>query len=251
MKSILRSTLLPLHLTFLVASASAAVYTSGHGDLGVGYAAGEFDLHVHLHQGAVVDGSPLLTDTEFEAGDIHIFVPNPSVPRPGNPAFNALGITSGQPLWFLPKSQVPTKPFLGIASEELTPADWTGNIQLRLTAVSGSGVDAGGFVTLWDTDTFGEPEFLWTSFGGLDATDTLTSITGSHAHFNFGFTKPGLYDLTVEATGLHKVDGAISTTGTFQFAVVTPVPEPTTGLWGLTMLGFAATSRLRRRPDTV
>jgi len=234
-------------------AASAALYTTGHGDLGIAYDAGAFDLHVHLHSGAVVDGVALAADDEYAPGDLHVYVPNPSVNRPANAAFAPIGVAAGQPFWFLPATQDPAKPFFGVGAEELTASEWTGNIQLRLMAISGSGVNAGGQVSLWNTGTFGELNFLWSSVDGLTAADTLGVIPGSHAHYNIAFTKPGFYDLTVQATGTNTVDGLVTSSATYQFAVVnipTPVPEPTTGLWGLVAFGFAATSRLRR-PATV
>lgn len=234
-----------------LSAAKGAIYTTGHGDIGIAYEAGEFDLHVHLHSGAVVDGVTLGADAEYETGDLYVYVPNPSISRPGSSAFDPIGITAGQPLWLIPAVQDPDKPFFGVGAEELTAAEWTGNIQLKLTAISGSGADAGGEISLWNNDTFGSPNFYWSSVDGLSIADTLSVIPGSHAHYNIAFTQPGIYDVTVEATGTNVDDGLIFGTATYQFAVAaTPVPEPTTGFWGLTALGLAGARRFRntRRP---
>lgn len=249
MKHRLLIALAPLSSCILaLSSASGAVFTSGHGDLGIAYDAGEFDLHVHLHEFAVVDGVPVgPAEAEYAPGDLYINVPGPSVNRPGSATFAPIGVSAGQPFWFLPAVEDIDKPFFGAGAEELDPGDWTGPISLKLTGVAGSGVTAGGFVSLWETDLFGDKTFFWSSVDGLTGADLLPVLAGSHAHYNFAFTQPGLYDLTVEASGLHDGDGLITSSATYQFAVVTAVPEPTTGFWGLVALGLAGVRRFRTR----
>ncbi len=248
MKRIFTVSSLVVGLTVLTPlGASAALYTSGHGDLGIAYDAGSFDLHVHLHEFAVVDGSPLgVGGAEYAPDDITVVVPNPSAARPGSSTWAPLGISAGQPFWFLPAVQDVNKPFFGIGSEELNPGDWTGNISLKLTAVSGTGVTAGGFVSLWDTDVFGDKQFHWTSADGLDGTDELSVLPGSHGHYNWAFTKAGTYDLTVEASGLNVDDGPVTASATYHFEVA-PVPEPATAFTGLACIAAAALGRRRRQ----
>jgi surface-anchored protein len=226
--------------------ASAALYTKGHGDLGIAYDAGLWDLHVHLHQFAVVDGITLGADTEYAPGDITIAVPNPSVARPGSSTWAPLGISAGQPFWFLPAVQDVNKPFVGFGAEELDPLDWTGNISLKMTGISGSGVTAGGFMSMWDTDVFGDKTFHWTSANGIDGTDVYELLPGSHGHGNYAFTKAGTYDVTIEAIATHVTDGVIVGSATYHFEVA-PVPEPATTFTGLACIGIAALRRNRAR----
>lgn len=248
MKRLIISSILTLGITAHLTAPSRAslVYSKGHADFGVAYDAGQFDLHFHAHQFAVIDGVTLGADAEDAPDEIVTLVPAPSVNRPAGASWAPLGIASGQPFWFLPQVQDVNKPFLGLATEELNPADWTGPISLKLTAVSGTGVAAGGFVSLWDTDVFGDKTFYWTSADGLGASDKVDLVAGSHSHYNYAFTKAGTYDFTLEATGLHNVDGLITSSATYSFDVA-PVPEPTTGIIGLAGLGVAALSRRRRR----
>lgn len=248
MKNIHAISLLTLGFAACVPSSAVAalIYSKGHADIGVAYDAGQFDLHVHAHPNAVINGSPVGVDTEYEPGEVLTLVPPPSANRPASATWDPLGIAAGQPFWFLPKSEDPNKPFLGLATEELTPSDWTGPISLRLTAVSGSGVTAGGFVSLWDTDLFGDKTFFWTSADGLAATDKVDLLVGTHSHFNLAFTKAGTYDLLLEATGMHVMDGLITSSAAYSFDVA-PVPEPTTGIIGLAGLAVATLSRRRRR----
>jgi surface-anchored protein len=234
-------------LATLPASA-ALLYTQGHGDIGIAYdaVARVLDLHIHLHQFAVVGGIPLATDTEYQPNEITIAVPNPSVPRPASLSFSPIGIAPGQPMWFLPLTQDVNKPFLGVGAEELDQADWTGNVSLKLTGISGTGVTAGGFFSLWKTDDFGDKTFNWASADGLSASDILDVIPGSHAHYSMAFTKAGTYDITVEASATHVDGDEIVGSATYSFEVV-PVPEPATTFIGMACIGIATLRRSRRQ----
>ena len=225
---------------------AALMYSQGHADIGVGYEAGAFDLHFHAHSGAVIDGSPLGADTEYEADEVITLVPyNPADIRPAGAAFNPIGVSAGTPIWLLPQAEDINKPFLGIATEELDPGDWLSNISIRLTGISGSGVTAGGDFSLYTTDSFNVPTFYWTSSDGLDLTDLLEVPAGEHNHFWYAFTQAGTYDITLEVSGTHALDGLVTQSATYTFEVA-PVPEPTTALVGIGTLGFAAFSRRRR-----
>lgn len=219
---------------------SAAVYSAGHGDLGIAYDAGAFDLHLHLHAGAVVDGVTTATDTEFASDGALVYVPNPSVARPASAAFNFTGTTAGSPLWFLPLQQDIAKPFFGIGSEELTNTDWVGNLSLKLVGVNGPGQ-----VSMWATDTFGSPVVAFSSVDGLTGADTYSTIPGSHGHQNIAFTAEGIYALTVRVEGTHVIDGFKQAEATYYFGV-NAVPEPSD--YGLMVAGaLAGFAVLRRR----
>ena len=153
-------------------------------------------------------------------------------------------------MWFLPQTADVNKPFFGVGAEELVPADWTGNVSLKLTGISGTGVTAGGFFSLWETAGFGDQTFHWASADGLSGSDILAVIPGSHAHYNWGFTKAGTYDITVEARATHVLDGVIDGeivgSATYSFEVV-PVPEPATTFIGMACIGIATLRRSRRQ----
>jgi surface-anchored protein len=212
-------------LPLLIASASAlaaqaqTVISSGHVDLGIAYESGNWDLHVHQE---------IPTEAEFEPHEVILQVgAGAQTSIPANPNFSFLG-NSGDPIWILPKSEDPELLFLGIGAEELDPADWTGNITLSLGAVNGPGQ-----FSIWDTDLFGNPLVLMNSGDGIDATDRLEVIPGSHAHFFYGFSAPGDYSVTFQALGIF--DGLETASGpvTYQFSVV---PEP--GAIALLLLGL-------------
>lgn len=203
--------------------AHAQTYISdGHVDIGVGYVAGEFDLHVHQELPIAAEYAP--EEAIFLVGSAA------SVTSPGG-AFSSLLGPAGSPAWVIPTSQVTGLPFIGFGTEELTDTDWLGNISLKLTAVNGPGA-----FSIWSVGSFGTPTVLASNSDGLTSNDQLSLIPGSHGHFNIGFTQPGAYEVTFEAAGVHATDGAkLSTPATYRFEVV---PEPSS--WALLGLGTAA-----------
>jgi surface-anchored protein len=221
--------------------AQSFVYSAGHGDIGLAYDAGALELHGHIHAGSVVDGVALGADAEFAPSGFTILVPDPSISRPSGSAWDFIGTAAGSPIWFLPQSQDASKPFLGIGSEELDPGDWTGFLSITLNSVSGP-----GRFSVWQNGTFGDPSVRMSTADGISGTDRILLSAGGHAHYNFGFTAPGLYEVTFTASGVHAVDGTVSDTGTFVFAVQA-VPEPSEyALFaGIAGLAFAAWRRRR------
>jgi surface-anchored protein len=222
---------------FVLAAAGAVavhaqtVISSGHVDIGIAYESGAWDLHVHQEEP---------TEAEYEPGDVLFQVAAAAQTTvPSDPDFSFLG-NPGDPIWILPKSEDPNLVFLGIGAEELDPLDWTGNITLSLEAVTGPGQFA-----IWDTDLFGDPLVLMNSRDGLDVSDQLEVIPGSHAHFFYGFSAPGDYSVTFEASGILQGLNTASGPVTYQFSVV---PEP--GATALLLLGLGGTmlaARHRRK----
>lgn len=204
----------------------------GHVDIGLEYEDGEIEIHIHD------EGS----DTEYSAAEA-VLVVNPSAQTasPGGNFEPYLG-SAGTPFWLLGTSPQPDVIFLGFATEELSAADWIGDITLTLTSVDGPGE-----FSLWSVDSFGEPTFLMSSTDGIAAEDSLTLGLETHVHFNLGFTEPGDYLIGFQASGMHATDGLVSSDPTsvaFQI-----VPEPQT--WALMILGTGAlawTLRRQRRP---
>ena len=217
----------------------AALYTSGHGDIGIAYDAGALEPHVHLHDGTVVNGMPVNNPPdgeEYAPEDIVMFVSNPSVARPAGAQWDFIGTSASNPVWFLPQTEDVNKPWLGIASEELDPLDWTGPLTITLTGVSGP-----GDFSLYNTDVFGVPTVRMASSNGITGADVVSHAAGSHYHANYAFTAPGMYEVTFLISGTHSTDGAVSASATYTFGVT--VPEPGSAALGL----LAAATLLRRR----
>ncbi|MFP4156588.1 MAG: choice-of-anchor M domain-containing protein [Opitutales bacterium] len=232
--------------TLLVAhAANAQLWTSGHGDIGVALhdegSGPEFHLHTHLHSGAVVDGSPLAADEEYDAGSITINVPLiTKTSAPSDPALTAgTGAASGEDLWVLPQNNPGSDPipFLGIATEELEPADWSSDITFTLgTVTSPSGT---GDFSIWQPDGVGGFDF---SFSTENGSNTFDQAAGVHDHFNYGFTEAGTWQVEITASGTHLTEGSLTDTQTFSFNVV-PEPSSFAALAGMAALGFAAARR--------
>lgn len=224
--------LLPLLMATAGALAAQAqvVINSGHVDIGIAFESGNWDLHVHQEQ-------PI--EAEFAPDEVILQVGAAAQTSvPADPSFSFLG-NPGDPVWVLPKSENPELLFLGIGAEELDPTDWTGGITLSLESVAGPGE-----FTIWDTDLFGAPLLKMNSGDGIDSLDNLEVIPGSHAHFFYGFTAPGDYNVTFEASGLFEGLATASGPVTYQFSVI---PEPGATALLLLGLGGIAVQAWRRR----
>lgn len=241
---------LPALMVFGTSPASASLWTSGHGDLGIEFdeVLNELEPHWHL-EGGIVNGVPQ-DDVEFEADELTVVVPKSTFDyrvslggRPAGTEWDPLGVAAGEGFWFLPSidggpggAAALGAPFVGIGSEALDPLDWTGSIELALQSVSGPGDFA-----LWQVQ-FGTPLFFMSSFDGIDGSDVYEIGVGGHDHANWGFTAPGLYEITFVASGTHVTEGLIeSDPTTFSFNVI---PEPSS--IGLLLFGAVAASRVRR-----
>jgi len=218
--------------TLILSAQSQTFISSGHVDIGIGYEDKAFDLHVHQEE-------PL--DQEFAPGEA-VFAVGPASAgvSPGGAYVSFLG-AAGTPVWILPTTEKEQLPFLGFGTEELTAADWSGNITLSLKAISGPGT-----FSVWGVSGFGAPELKMSSVNGISADDRLLLVPGSHGHFNVGFSAPGDYRVTLEASGNHLIDGLRSSDpATYRFQVV---PEPSTWALALTGVGVSALAFHRRWP---
>lgn len=203
--------------TGLAAQAQTPLYT-GHTDVGIAYdaTANEWELHVHDEE----------TDTEFfPATDALLMVKYQAhTTVPVSAAWNFLG-SAGSSTWILPNTENPDLLFLGIGAEEIEPGIFVGDsFSLALRGVSGPGNFA-----LFDLDTFGDPTVRWNSADGFTGADVLSVVTGGHSHFNWAFSAPGDYIVTLEASGISTLNGATSSGDVNYLFRVEAVPEPATG----------------------
>lgn len=216
------------------------LWTSGHGDIGVGYEdeGGGFTLHPHWHiEGGTVDGTPR-PDEEFEADALWLVVPDsPSTQAVRNSGANwaPIGVAAGETYWRLSTTSQSGVPYLGWATEELDPADWVGDITFTL-----AGLTAPGDISVYYFPD-GDLTFLWASSDGLG--DSFGLEAGVHEHYNVAFSAPGLYEVEITVSGTHVTDGLVSTTETFSFQVV---PEPSSAILLAAGLGVLAIRRRRK-----
>ncbi len=220
------------------ATHAQSLITNSHVDIGFAYEDGAWDLHLHDETYDVEYSPP---------SDAVLFVSDAGKTTvPASPQFSFLG-PAGSPVWILPRNQNPALPFLGVGTEELAAADWVGGIvSLTLKGITGPGDFAA-----WDTDSFGQPFVKFNIRDGIDASDHLSVLAESHAHFDWSFSAAGRYVLTFEGSGTHVVDGFV-TSGPVDYLVdvsFTAVPEPQhyAVALGLGLVGFAAWRRQAHR----
>lgn len=226
----------------LNSASAASIWTAGHGDLGIGYEAGELEPHWHLGEDGeevVVDGSTISNDPEgFEyEPDGLIATTSMSAIRSLGSQWDPIGVAASGTYYVFPQVADLNTPYVGIGTEELDPLDWTGSLTLTLTGISGP---ANGKFSLYQTDGFGDPTFFMSTDDGVSGTDLVSLAAGGHQHYNWAFTEQGSYDLTFEIAGNHVLDGAKTATATYTFNVI---PEPSSALLG----AFGALALLRRR----
>lgn len=196
------------------------LFTSGHGDIGVGYEAGAFDPHWHLDDLG-----------EFAPDEARAVVQSLR-PSPSGLSL-AIGVADGTDILVAGSSA--NQPNLGLSTEELEPSDWEdGQIAFSLTSWTGPGEFA-----LYTTNGAGTvvTDIYLSTFSAASTLDnnSFALFAGDHLHFAFGFTLPGNYELEFTWSGTHLADGFKMGSATFGF---TAVPEPSVYV----LLGIAASA---------
>jgi len=211
---------LKLQLIFILTaiSASAAIYTGGHADIGVAFE--DEGLHIHFHaEHADIDGVEV-EDVEYHADEVTIQVPSSTTIGSD---LNALGATSGSLIYYLHGTNPGHElPFLGLATEELDASLFPSGVTLSLGAVT-----APGEFALWENDGFGNPVYHFSSVDSslTSSSNTLSLSAQSHYHYTYGFSALGTYSVELTASGVHSNGTTYSETETVSFSVV---PEPST-----------------------
>lgn len=200
-------------------SAQETLLSTGHYDLGINYTqAGGWHSYIHDYSnGQQRDTS----HTIYAIGSAAEAV------VPADPAYTLLG-EAGTTVWIAPEIYSEDIVYLGIGAPLLERNLFAGGLSnrgqlsMRLVSVSGSGPDSGGSMSMWQSGF--PPRFYFSSADGIDETDSLDNITANfHAHYNWGFTKPGLYRITFEISGtlLPELGGNYTATqATYTFEVV-------------------------------
>lgn len=177
-----------------------------HADIGIFYGPPEnapgdppdWDLHVHDHE----------ADAEYAPDEAYLAVNDSTLDtRPASASFAFIGVGAGASYYHLPQSQVIGQLFLGLGAEEIpsgTFASYTESdprvsgsnewIRMSLVSVSGPGV-----FSVWRSEVGGPVPFI-SSADGIGPDDVLFAASGSHSHFNYGFSAPGVYDITFQAS---------------------------------------------------
>ena len=152
--------------------------------------ASNYELDLHLHSEEI--------DPPEAAADAALLpvVAAAKTTRPVSSVYDFTGAAAGGPLWLLPKNQNQSVLFLSVGTEELLPADFTGSLTWTLTSVTGSnGGVAPGVFSVWNVDNFANVIPLMSTASGAGTPNAFNVAAGTHTHFNYGFTAPGLYNV--------------------------------------------------------
>lgn len=148
----------------------------------------ELDLHLHSEE---IDPPETGADTALLP-----VVAAAKTTRPISSVYDFTGTTPGGALWLLPKNQNQSVLFLSVGTEEIAPSDLAGPLTWALTSVTGSGGGvAPGVFSVWNVDNFATVIPLMSTAAGAGTPNTFNVSAGTHTHFNYGFTAPGLYNV--------------------------------------------------------
>lgn len=164
-----------------------AVMTTEHADIFAAIYSGTLGLYEHD-----TDGGVYYLPHEV----INYVSPLAKLTRPAGSQWNFLGVPAGESVWILPQSQNPNLLYAG-ASTLSAPGVFTGGITFQLWDMQGPGE-----FSLYTTNSFGTPTARMATSNGISpTTDRVTLAAPGHAHFNWAFTAPGIYQLDVSARG--------------------------------------------------
>jgi surface-anchored protein len=239
------------------AAATPYNYVAGHGDIGLSYDSGSDTLRIYLNfdfSTTVQDanGNPLTTSElndlqnpagtgEWSMADFRVVVPaSQQFAREPGAAWDIVGVAEGEPYWELSQNSQPGVPFFGFERRPPGLANTTFTLGNVLAA------PAGGIISAWQYDNALEPDLgsnrYWSTAPGSTPSPNAITLAQNHQHFNFGFSKPGLYQFeiigtTSEASGREAV-GVLT---------VNVVPEPSMGALGPGLIAAAAWWLWRRK----
>lgn len=182
-------------------------YESGHGDIDIHFHDGEWEFEIHA------DGLG-----DFAPDEVLIYGgPEGLLMRPAGSEFDFLGVSAGEPIYIWPQgSSNPDVPQLGIGAEGIdggTLASYFNNdprynasgvwVQLQLADVRGP---AGAHLSVYRTG-LGGVTVLFATSDGITEADSLYLLEGSHNHFHWAFTHPGIYEVDLIASGFLDANG--------------------------------------------
>jgi surface-anchored protein len=173
--------------TFLFEVFAPSIFETGELDIEVAYIDGELEV-VALDEA---------TERELALDEVVIRgLPEALTEIPELEAFEFLG-SAGSSVYILPQEETEGLIFLGIAGDEI-PLDVfsENNVSLSLTGVSGP-----GDVFLYSVDPLGTPTVYFNSANGVDSSDMFPVSVGGHAHQNWAFSAPGVYEVMLQASG--------------------------------------------------
>jgi surface-anchored protein len=220
--------------SFAASVAAVPVYYAGHSDIGVDYLTSppRFDLKIRFDGNSQFEDGSVFSFQRVAPDSVAIRAPDPPILRERKvdeqtmevlydltgPEWDFLGVELDKPLWFMPQTNDPARPFFGFATDNLNIPHWSGPMRWSLKAIVSA--PAGGNVSLWQTGFGGDPTPKYASYDGIDAADdSFTQSIGGHDHYNWGFSKPGVYKVQLGATATRIGVGTVHGSAVFTFLV--------------------------------
>lgn len=182
-----------------------------HVHVQVGYAGGQWDLHV----------------LDFESGR---FLPGEypfwialgaRQPNPADPRIRAL-LGDGEQVWILPQNESPGLLNLGVGTSGIASGVFQANrIRLELHRIEGP-----GDLAVFTTSAFGAPVSYWVSRDGVDPLVDVLEMpaVNAHLHVNWAFTAPGVYRVGLVASGTRVSDGRRDASPVVEYSFVVEAP---------------------------
>ena len=179
------------------------------------------DLDVNYTGAGTFEGAVHSEEEELERDAAHVYA-NASTRRSltSVPSFlaDALGVGPNEDFWVLQQSQVGGQTHLGLASHETdmgellewNPGDVRGGANIHRTWLQVQLVafrpPTDGVFAMWQTTTSGQTLFQSSHANEIDASDVAYIAPGGHMHFNWGFTKAGLWEIEFQIRTLTSLD---------------------------------------------
>jgi surface-anchored protein len=200
-------------------AAATPIYKGGHADIGAHYSAMEnsFDVYYRFGSDCTTTDGTSIKNSEIASTDVVTRVPNPAFARPEGAVWDFVGVALDEPVWYIPQTQSSQRPFLGFATDSLLPPEWSGPLSWSLESIVSR--PDGGEVSLWQSDFFGNPSVKFASADGIDDKDAFPQGIGGHDHYNWGFSKPGVYQFEIGVTGTRIGHGVVHSATLFTFHV--------------------------------
>ena len=216
-----------------MASDLATVLANEHVDLAIARSGSTWDLQILSQSGTGVFNYP--------TNEALLYAGTPSaIVRPQSSMYDFTGTATGQTLYVLPQQFSDALPYVGFSAAGLgTSVDrynvateskgrvtgqgrWSKVSLLDVRHHNLDGSTGDGVFSVWQVGVFGNINVLMSSHNdaiangnasGFDATDGITNddavwmLSGGHDHFNYGFSKPGRYEVDVKLSAYFTDDG--------------------------------------------
>ncbi len=241
----------------------------GHIDLTHIYADGKWEVFLAVDEEKLLPiddpvegpGIPSLApgDNVMVAAD-HAFPNGSRIDRAEGSEWDFLGVGPNEPLWWIPQTNwncvwpgiIVRGPFARYFEDDPrinATDDWvTLHLRdVRFTGISNDGdytTSKDGYFSTWNTSATRGVTTWMASSDGIDETDAyFISGTLGHAHFTWGFSRRGIYEIDLQVTATHRVTGQLiaSDIATYHWAV---------GAYAQWLTGYFSTQSLLDRSLT-